>query len=286
MVRNVLSAIYTIITNKRTDIESSDNELADNRIQSVGKSLESYVKNAFADAFETDQPTRLNLYSDNFSWEGNANNPPDFMLKGGDAIEVKKRESATASIPLNSSPPKQKLVAASSMITNACRSCEDWQEKDLLYVVGHVPKKTSTLKNLWFVYGDCYAAASDVYERATNAIRNGVEHSGLELSVTNELGRINDVDPLGITYLRIRGMWGIKHPSIVFVDLFQDQDNAASNFTLSAVMREEKYNSFPQSERTALEQLQSDSFTISDIAIQSPDNPAKLITAKIIRYVV
>ena len=40
--------------------------------------------------------------------------------------------------------------------------------------------------------------------------------SGLEAGETDELGRINKVDPLGITSLRVRGMWQIKNPSKVF----------------------------------------------------------------------
>lgn len=38
------------------------------------------------------------------------------------------------------------------------------------------------------------------------------EINGLEFAKTKEIGRLNKVDPVGITYLRIRGMWGIKNP--------------------------------------------------------------------------
>ena len=43
-----------------------------------------------------------------------------------------------------------------------------------------------------------------------------IELQDVEFSETNELGRVNKVDPLGITYLRIRGMWGIENPIKVF----------------------------------------------------------------------
>ena len=64
------------------------------------------------------------------------------MLQGGDAIEVKKIASQTAQIALNSSYPTAKLYANSPMITKACRECEQWDEKDLLYAIGSVQKKS------------------------------------------------------------------------------------------------------------------------------------------------
>ena len=101
------------------------------------------------------------------------------------------------------------------MITQACKECEDWEEKDIIYTIGTV--SGGALKLLWMVYGDCYAAREETYERVKNKISEGVnELAGVEFSETNELGRINKVDPLGVTYFRIRGMWGIDHPNKVF----------------------------------------------------------------------
>ena len=101
------------------------------------------------------------------------------------------------------------------MITTACRNCEDWQKKDLVYIVG--VSKDDELKALWLVYGNCYSASKEVYERVRDKISKGVnELQDVEFSETNELGRVNRVDPLGITYLRIHGMWGIKNPIRVF----------------------------------------------------------------------
>lgn len=61
-----------------------------------------------------------------FSYIGNQNNPPDSMLRNGDAIEVKKIESKKAALALNSSYPKAKLYADSPMINKECRECEKW----------------------------------------------------------------------------------------------------------------------------------------------------------------
>jgi hypothetical protein len=152
-----------------------------------------------------------------FSYLGNANNPPDLILKNGDAIEVKKIESLNSQIALNSSYPKSKLFSDDPMITDACRNCEEntWIEKDLIYTIGVTEK--GRLKLVWFIYGDCYAAEKQVYERVKTAICDGIRQiSGIEFTKTKELGRVNNVDPLGITYLRIRGMWGIENPIKVF----------------------------------------------------------------------
>lgn len=41
------------------------------------------------------------------SHQGNKNHPPNFIIRGGDAIEVKKIESKNRNIALNSSFPKK-----------------------------------------------------------------------------------------------------------------------------------------------------------------------------------
>ena len=62
------------------------------------------------------------------------------MLRNGDAIEVKKIESLSSALALNSSYPKHKLYCNSSMISTACREAEQWSEKDMIYAVGVVEK--------------------------------------------------------------------------------------------------------------------------------------------------
>jgi hypothetical protein len=84
-----------------------------------------------------------------------------------------------------------------------------------MYAVGVV--QGDNLSSLFFVQGDCYAANREVYQRTREKIINGVQQAeGTDFSETNEIGRVNKVDPLGITYLRIRGMWGIENPRKVF----------------------------------------------------------------------
>ena len=204
------------------------------------------------------------------------------MIRGGDAIEVKKIESLRSGIALNSSYPKDKLYSDSPMITQACRDAEIWREKEIVYVVGVA--RENKLKAIWFVYGNCYAAGKEVYERIRTKISSGLrELDGVEFSETKELGRVNKVDPLGITYLRIRGMWHIENPIKVF-DYVANVDTE-NGLTMNALMLKTKYDSFPANDRNALENLVGDNLKIEDVRIKSPNNPAQLLDAKLIKFI-
>ena len=252
-----------------------------------GDSLEFFIKDAFCNSFNiTLRDKEIAIYPEFFSYIGNSSNPPDLIVKNGDAIEVKKIESLKTAIALNSSYPKSKLFSKDPMITNACRTCEEfWESKDIVYAIGVVPKSQNRLKLLWLVYGDCLAADKQVYDRIRNGICNGINQiAGIEFAETNELARINKVDPLGITYLRVRGMWGIENPINIYnyIDVdYQDDDN----FQVISIIQENKYLSFPEETRRKLENLASDhNMEIKDIKIKSPNNPAKLLNAKLIVY--
>jgi NgoPII restriction endonuclease len=280
-VPNILTAIQTLITHPISDLISYYK--GKNRINQIGDALECFIKDIFADTVtETDEQKKLLKYSEVFSYSGNANNPPDLMLRNGDAVEIKKIESLGASIALNSSYPKSKLFCDSPLITSHCRSCENWQEKDIIYAVGVAEDKR--LKLLWLVYGDCYAADREIYEKITNTIASGINQiSGVEFSQTKELGRANKVDPLNITYLRIRGMWGIQNPLSVFdyTNLGYDKH---LEFQAIAIMKTSKYLSFPVQDREHLEAISDCNLQMLDVQIKSPNNPVQLIPAKIITY--
>ena len=79
------------------------------------------------------------------------------ILKNGDAIEVKKIQNKNSAIALNSSYPKHKLCAKDPRITEECKTCEDWDIKDIIYAVGKTTDHEQ--KHLWLIYGDCYAAS-------------------------------------------------------------------------------------------------------------------------------
>ena len=282
MVTNILKAIITIKKRKDFDLSkigviSKDRASAVNRANNMGEALEFFTKDAFCNTFEeTNAQKKKETYSENFSYLGNQNNPPDIIIKNSDAIEVKKIDGVRASdLALNSSYPKAKLHKDSPMITSACRNCEEWTEKDIIYAVGHI--NNHNLKILSLVYGDCYAASKGIYERIKDKISTGLKEMDLEFSETKELGRVNRVDPLGITNLRIRGMWTIQNPLKVYKELFGLNGNG---FQLFALMRKSKYDSFPKEDKATIEK--ETGITIKDVKIQDPDNPAKQILAKLI----
>jgi len=273
---NILKAILNITQNPI--IELKNNYSGRNTINNVGEALEAYIQDAFADTInEIDLTKRNQAISKTFSYLGNQNNPPDIILRNGDAIEVKKIQSKGAAIALNSSYPKHKLYSTDPRITEACKICEIWSIKDIIYAVG-VTTDTN-LNHLWLVYGDCYAASKEIYSRIGEKIKDGVlEISDIEFSETKELGRINKVDPLGITNLRIRGMWHIDNPLKVFKEVYVAKES--NTFNLSCIIRKEKFDSFSEEDKIAINSAQN--ISITDIKIKNPDNPAQLLNAKLI----
>lgn len=204
---NILEAIVNITNDNLVAIKNHYS--GRNRANNVGEALEMYIKDAFANTIqEQDDQLKNSKFNQVFSWLGNQNHPPDIMIRGGDAIEVKKTQSANSDLALNSSFPKSNILSSSNMITQECRTCENWSEKDLIYCVGHT--SDHSINTLWMVYGNIYAAKQETYQIIKQKITDGINQiPNVELAETNELGRVNRVDPLGITNLRIRGMWQI-----------------------------------------------------------------------------
>lgn len=279
---NIINAIIQLVENPKFELRKYSE--SHNRANNMGEALEEYIKDIFAGTVnETDENIRNQKLSEVFSYLGNQNNPPDSMLWGGDAIEVKKIESNDSSLALNSSYPKAKLFADSPMIKKACRTCENWTVKDMIYAVGVVDD--NNIKSLALVYGDDYCAEKSVYEQIKSVIKTGVESiTGVEFAETKELGRVNRVDPLGITYLRVRGMWGIENPFSVFDYVYKRDYSKKFNFM--ALINDDKYYSFDN--YSDLENLCAnvEELQIADVKIKNPNNPAQLKSAKLITYTV
>ena len=278
--KNIIDAIINIV--KNPILELKEYSISHNRANNMGESLEEYIKDVFSGTlFEKDKNKRIEIISEVFSYLGNTNNPPDSILRGGDAIEVKKIENKSSSLALNSSYPKAKLYSNSSMITDACRSCEKWEEKDIIYTIGTCEK--NKLTSLIFLYGEDYAAENKIYENVKNKIKLGIETiNGLEFSETNEIGRVNRVDPLGITYFRIRGMWGIENPVKVF-DYIYERDNT-KQFNFLALINEDKYLSFSNTKELEDLEKENKNLEIKNVRIKNPNNPAQLKKAKLITF--
>lgn len=279
---NIINAIYNLVTDFENNFNRENHGL--NRANQMGEALEEWVKDLFANTLHTqNEQQRLARLSETFSYLGNQNNPPDMILKNGDAIEVKKVIGKDATLALNSSYPKDKLLASSPLLTQECRNCEpNWREKDIIYVVGVVPKN-QPLQSLCMVYDVDYAANHMIYERIRNTIAAGIQQiPNVEFTETNELAKVKKIDPLGITDLRVRGMWSIANPFKVFNYLYQRDFERP--FNLMCLINLEKYQSFNNTED--IEQLvgQVPDFSIADVMIKNPNNPAQLKPAKLITF--
>ena len=278
-MKNVIDAIKTLV--RRNNFNLSNSSVGNNRANSMGAALENYTKNLFADTFDCSETERFERWAKIFSYIGNNNNPPDFMLKCGDAVEVKKIESNDAALALNSSCPKHTLKSSSTLISSACRDAENWSQKDMLYVVGVVA--SGKIKHLCMIYGRDYCASAECYERIRQKIKDGVETiNGVEFAPTRELGRVNRVDPLGITYFRIRGMWHIENPWRVFDYVYRRNFQAAFNFV--CIINREKWLTLNNREELVALQDNRPALKVLEVKIKNPDNPAKLLDAKLIHY--
>lgn len=279
-MNNIISAIINLVENPKIELIRKGS--SHNRANNMGEALEEYIKDLFANTVDIeDEQVRNAAISTTFSYLGNQNNPPDSMLHGGDAIEVKKIENKNSALALNSSYPKAKLFAVSPMIKKECRECENWTVKDMIYAVGVV--KGNNLESLAFVYGEDYCANKETYENIKTTIKNGIGSiTDVEFTESKELGHVNRVDPLGITYLRIRGMWGIENPFTVFKYVYQCNQNNKFNFM--CIINTDKFGSFENTSELYELVKTNNKLKIQDVHIKNPNNPAQLREAKLIAF--
>ena len=279
---NIIDAITRLVENPVTNLK--DYKIGSNRVNNMGAALEEYIKDLFAGSFGMEENERVIRLSEVFSYLGNNSNPPDAMLKDGDAIEVKKIESNGSSLALNSSYPKQTLKSTSTMISAACKDAEWWTEKDMIYAVGFV--KDKALKRHCMVYGMDYCASEECYAGLKRRIKNGVEEiPNVDFQETAELGRVNRVDPLGITYMRVRGMWGIENPWTAFHYLYNPEKSDDTALDFMCIINEDKWEKLGNAEQlreakvTPLGEL-----NIEDVQVRNPDNPSIMRPAKLITF--
>ena len=277
---NILQAFINIVNNYQVNITNVTS--GNNRANNMGEGLETYIKEAFSNTFlEPDKKIKKQKFRDYFSYEGSKTRIPDLILKDSDAIEIKKTE-VLGDLQLNSSHPKA-ILYSSQNVSDECKNCEikPWIKKDILYTMGHIPKNSKNLKSLWFVYGTCYAANEDVYKDVVNEIKSALKTTNnLQIDTDGkELGKVKNIDSLKITYLRVRGMWVIKHPSKVFDDLYEQTDEL---FSLVAIIPIEKYNSFQKEDRDKIESI--DSISITDEEVSDPNNAANALKIKLLIF--
>jgi hypothetical protein len=123
----------------------------------------------------------------------------------------------------------------------------------------------------------------EIYERIKSTISQGIKTiPDVEFTETKELGKVKKVDPLGITDLRIRGMWHIANPTKIFDYIYAYDEH--KDFQLICLMKKEKYEGLPLEDRELLENLSVDGVEVLDVKIKSPNNPVVLVDGKLLVF--
>ena len=122
-----------------------------------------------------------------------------------------------------------------------------------------------------------------MYERIKDTISTGITTiPNVEFTETNELGKVKKVDPLGITDLRIRGMWHIENPTKIFNYLYRYDET--KSFQLICLMKNEKYESLPLADRQIVENFNNQNISVNDVRIKNPNNPVQLMDGKLLVF--
>jgi hypothetical protein len=204
------------------------------------------------------------------------------IIQGGDAIIIKTIKTCKGSFTINNYPPKNRLMWNDPWVLKNCRRVDggQWNSKDVFYVTGWIEK--GRIKYLIFIQGTCFIPEEKVYNTKINNLKknifNYLESEGLQTIKTNSLGKVNNIDPLGVTNLRIKSVWSVKNPLKIFSDIFSYDKN--KDFTLIGLMFKNKFDSFPKKDIDAI--VNDKNIKIKDVKIKNPNNPKTLMAAKLI----
>lgn len=284
METNILVALKNLMSIETNELLDIYNGTVHNRANSMGDALEYFIKDLFCSSLNKENfNDRDVIYSKYLSYLGNSNNPPDFIIKKSSAVEVKKVENLSfGNIALNSSYPKDYLYSTSTLISQACKNCEDefggWDKKDMIYAIGNVIK--NKLRVLWLVDGACYSADDSVYRKIKTTIQYGINSiPGVEFADTKELGKVKKIDPLGVTDLRIRGMWSIKHPNKVFDYLIEDYSKDVELQVYCLILKEKLDCICIDDKKNLMKYIYNGKLTKQEVKVKNPNNPAKFLDA-------
>jgi len=259
---DVLLSFYNIVVGQ---FSYDGSEYSTNRMNRMGDKFEAFVKNSFL--AQPDDARAASTLSSVFSYLGSSTRPPDAIVRNSDVLEIKKVGSLTGQLQFNSSYPKQKITFDDEMISTKCRNAEDWTERDVVYYIGVIPPTSDFPSDILIVGGDCFAASKNCYQETFRQVQSALtDKFGPRLSTSKELGRINKVDPLSKTSLRIRGMWLVDNPI-----QWLAQARLSSDFQITMVLSCEKYNQYNEQSKNTLESLVGTLITKEYINLPNPD---------------
>ena len=248
-----------------------------------------FVKNLFADSFNLMPYKQRACRRENFSFVSSGAEIPDFMLCGGDAVEIKTvRLKSGEHDPVKCSPiefntvyPRQKLFFDDPLVTNECRCAERWQEKDVVYVVGALKRRQ--LIHLCMIYGVDYCAGEKYYSGLNYELKKLIAKiRAARFPYTRELARIGTVDPMGATYLKLYGMWHVENPWSFFRDVCRPNPNA--NFSFMCIINREKFHQLDNGRKIFAWAKDCDGLRLAKIRVKNPDAPDTFRDALLIRY--
>ena len=123
-----------------------------------------------------------------------------------------------SNLSLNSSYPKDYIYPDSQNVPSSdlLKEEELWDKKEIIYVAGNLDNKTNKLLSLWLAYGNTFVADRAVYLNLIDEIRESIAETNATLQESKELARATGIDPLKHSNLRVRGMYELKHPAMVF----------------------------------------------------------------------
>lgn len=283
MSSNILTAIKNISVFKNTNLNDYFKDYSSSQINTPRQQIEYYVRDAISGSLTLGKKEKsAEQYKKTFSYIGTKNKPPDLIIKGGDTIVIRTNSRSKGSLTFSNSPPKDRLNWNDPWVLRDRRTVGSgqWNSKDIFYVNGWIDRKQ--LKYLYFVQGRCYIPEGNVYTKKINGIKTNIEKylasEGLQVNNTIGLGKVSNMDPLGITNLRINGIWKVKSPLKTFSDLYSY--DRRQRFTLIALMLKNKFESFP---RKDIESIKADKkIKLKDVKIKNPNNPVQKIEAKLI----
>jgi len=237
-----------------------------------GKPFEIFAKNMFAQSLGALSSHVDAAWERTFSWRGSANHPPDFMIRGGDAVEVKTHKGITQ-LQLNSSPPRRKLKVSDSRIQDGCKNCEVWEEKDFLYFIGKTNEEY--VEALWLIDGRCIADEEETYDVIFDKLSLTISDLGGDPG--NEIGRLNEIDKLKVTSLRVRAMWLLEHPAKIFEAIFEPIK--PKTFVLNVLVSLDKWNSYSAEEIDHVNDLRGSDLKINHIQLADSGESSRLMQA-------
>lgn len=278
---NVLIALYNILNRNSSILYPIFR--SNGTPNAAGDSLEYFIKDMFctgASQYQSEEE-KIRVYNDYLSWTGNSSNFPDFIVKNGVGVEPKKLDNLSYStLSLNSSYPKDYIYPDSQNLPKNITEDSEWEKKEIIYVAGNLNKENNKLITLWLTYGNTFVADKKTYLDLIEEIRSAISNTNADLVNSKELARAKGIDPLNHSNLRVRGMYELQHPQIVFqdyliIDPFSTPEDASKIFLVilksdyEAIEDKPDFNTF----------IKNKQLRITEIDIPNPNNPSTKLKA-------